>query len=64
MVELNENLSEENKKTLEPFFDDAAEKIIKIKKAIKILSREYEKFLMWLGMPPGSQKVSGYFLVN
>ena len=57
MVELNENLSLENKRTLEPFFDDAAEKIIKMKKVIEILKAEYEKFLSWLGMPQPSHKV-------
>ena len=57
MVELNENLSQENKRTLEPFFNEAAETIAKIRKGIDILSMEYEKFLTWLGMPPRSQKV-------
>ena len=57
MVELNQNLSKENIKTLEPFFDDAAEKIIKMRKGIEVLSWEYSKLLTWLGMPPSSQKV-------
>ena len=57
MVELNENLSVENKRTLEPFFDDAAEKITKLKKGIDILNIEYGKFLIWLGIPASSHKV-------
>ena len=57
MVGLNENLSGENKRTLEPFFDDAAEKITKMKKGIDILNLEYGKFLIWLGIPPSSHKV-------
>ena len=57
MVELNESLSVENKRTLEPFFDDAAEKITKMKKGIDILTMEYGKFLIWLGIPPSSHKV-------
>ena len=57
MVGLNENLSGENKRTLEPFFDDAAEKITKMKKGIDILNLEYGKFLTWLGIPPSSHKV-------
>ena len=57
MVGLNENLSVENKRTLEPFFDDAAEKITKMKKGIDILNLEYGKFLTWLGIPPSSHKV-------
>ena len=65
MVELNENLSAENKRTLEPFLDDAAEKITKMKKGIDILNLEYGKFLIWLGIPASSHKVEqirSYFL--
>ena len=58
MGELNQNLSQENIRTLEPFFDDAAEKIIKMKKGIEILSWEYCNFLIWLGMPPATQSWS------
>ena len=64
MVELNESLSPENNRTLEPFFDDAAEKIQKLKKSIDILSLEYEKFLTWLGMPRSSQKVEFIFYID
>ena len=58
MVALNENQSAENRRTLEPFFDDAAEKITKMKKGIEILNLEYGKFLNWLGIPSTSHKVS------
>ena len=65
MVALNENQSAENRRTLEPFFDDAAEKITKMKKGIDILNLEYGKFLIWLGIPASSHKVEQirtYFL--